>query len=182
MQSNNFPVLEKNWSAQEEFDLLNSISDCGFQNWWATYRFSKCIVSCKEVFKSIVCCVKVKLTTQILKIFDCLRTEVAKQVQSKTEEGKCICNFCLMFCLWNNDHTTNVSLKHFLSLFWHDFMIREKFHKVCQVAIVKLLWLKLIVLKESKLFSKFMLYGVLTLYTLRSVFIFSVLFSIYFLW
>lgn len=44
--SNNFPVLEKNWSAQEEFDLLNSISDCGFQNW----------------------------------------TEVAKQVQSKTEE------------------------------------------------------------------------------------------------
>ena len=55
-------------------------------------------------------------------------------------------------------------------------MIRGKFHKVCQVAIVKLLWLKLIVLKESKPFSKFMLYGVLTLYTLRSVFIFPILF------
>ena len=55
-------------------------------------------------------------------------------------------------------------------------MIREKFHTVCQVAIVKLLWIKLIVLKESKPFSKFMLYGVLTLYTLRSVFIFPILF------
>ncbi|XP_020619851.1 transcriptional adapter 2-alpha-like isoform X1 [Orbicella faveolata] len=44
--SNNFPVLEKNWNAQEEIDLLDGISDSGFQNW----------------------------------------KEVAKQVQSKTEE------------------------------------------------------------------------------------------------
>jgi len=40
--------LEKNWNAQEEIDLLDGISDSGFQNW----------------------------------------KEVAKQVQSKTEEGK----------------------------------------------------------------------------------------------
>ncbi|KAJ7382127.1 Transcriptional adapter 2-alpha [Desmophyllum pertusum] len=31
--SNNFPVLEKNWKAQEEIDLLDGISDFGFQNW-----------------------------------------------------------------------------------------------------------------------------------------------------
>ena len=33
VQSNNFPVLEKSWNGQEEIDLLDGISDCGFQNW-----------------------------------------------------------------------------------------------------------------------------------------------------
>lgn len=31
--SNNFSVLEKSWNAQEEINLLDGISYCGFQNW-----------------------------------------------------------------------------------------------------------------------------------------------------
>ncbi|XP_015761657.1 PREDICTED: transcriptional adapter 2-alpha-like [Acropora digitifera] len=48
--SNNFPVLEKSWNAQEEIDLLDGISDYGFQNWKevAKHVQSKTDQECEE--------------------------------------------------------------------------------------------------------------------------------------
>ncbi|XP_029204552.1 transcriptional adapter 2-alpha-like isoform X2 [Acropora millepora] len=48
--SNNFPVLEKSWNAQEEINLLDGISDNGFQNWKevAKHVQSKTDQECEE--------------------------------------------------------------------------------------------------------------------------------------
>lgn len=34
LQTSDFPVLDPNWTAQEEMALLEAVMDCGFGNWW----------------------------------------------------------------------------------------------------------------------------------------------------
>lgn len=34
LQTSDFPVLDPNWTAQEEMSLLEAVMDCGFGNWW----------------------------------------------------------------------------------------------------------------------------------------------------
>lgn len=33
LQTSDFPVLDPNWTAQEEMALLEAVMDCGFGNW-----------------------------------------------------------------------------------------------------------------------------------------------------